>query len=463
MNYLKKITLIFPVLFIIELVFGFSGTMLMIGGIAIRHILFILTFISLYGYFFAYLYVNKIKIFSLKAGSYFSSYTKVDVLAIIFEVSMIVSMTIIPWIMGTNLHYAYSEVFDSAAIFSLYFPVAFLIKKDVYSINSLITFLKYVIFLFALMHLVFYFGQENNPNFIQGVFDVFASLFPGNSITPKIVLGHGGYTRVMFTTSIYLIVGMYIFFKQLDKFTWYNIGIFVIEILAVITTVTKSLWLGIFVSFIFYAVMMIIGYRKNRVMLKRLFSSVIISIVVVLVANSLLFNHIVSIRMGNAFVADSTYTENKYEKDDDESDEEEKIEKLDREGAAESNQIKLEQIKRLTEKWLSAPVFGWGYGSYVDGYLRSDVSPFSYEMQAFALLMKIGIVGLGIWILFFACQIILMVKKHKVQSFYKMAAWLFLLIAIAICVQTNPLLISFTGMSVVLLISLICSDSSKLQ
>lgn len=462
MNHLKKITLIFPVLFIIELVFGFSGTMLMIGGIAIRHILFILTFISLYGYFFVYLYVNKIKIFSIKPGSYFSSYTKVDVIAIVFEISMILSMTIIPWIMGTNLHYAYSEVFDSVAIFSLYFPVAFLIKKDVYSINSLTTFLKYVIFLFALMHLVFYFGQENNPNFIQGFFDAFASLFSGNSITPKIVLGHGGYTRVMFTTSIYLIVGMYIFFKQLDKFTWYNIGIFVIEILAVITTVTKSLWLGIFVSFIFYAVIMIIGYRKNKVMLKRLFSSVIISIVVVLVANSLLFNHIISIRMGNAFVANSTYTENKYENDD-EFDEEEKIEKLDREGAAESNQIKLEQIKRLTEKWLSAPVFGWGYGSFVDGYLRSDVAPFSYEMQAFALLMKIGIVGLGIWILFFACQIILMVKKHKVQSFYKMAAWLFLLIAIAICVQTNPLLISFTGMSVVLLISLICSDSSKLQ
>lgn len=462
MNHLKKITLIFPVLFIIELVFGFSGTMLMIGGIAIRHILFILTFISLYGYFFVYLYVNKIKIFSIKPGSYFSSYTKVDVIAIVFEISMILYMTIIPWIMGTNLHYAYSEVFDSVAIFSLYFPVAFLIKKDVYSINSLTTFLKYVIFLFALMHLVFYFGQENNSNFIQGFFDAFASLFSGNSITPKIVLGHGGYTRVMFTTSIYLIVGMYIFFKQLDKFTWYNIGIFVIEILAVITTVTKSLWLGIFVSFIFYAVIMIIGYRKNKVMLKRLFSSVIISIVVVLVANSLLFNHIISIRMGNAFVANSTYTENKYENDD-EFDEEEKIEKLDREGAAESNQIKLEQIKRLTEKWLSAPVFGWGYGSFVDGYLRSDVAPFSYEMQAFALLMKIGIVGLGIWILFFICQIVLMVKKHKAQNFYKMAAWVFLITAMAICVQTNPLLISFTGMSVVLLISLICSDSSKLQ
>ena len=129
MKVVKKIFLLFPLLFMIELIFGFSGTMLIIRGVAIRHILFILTFLSLYGYFFIYLLKNKIKIFSLDKHSYFGSYSWIDILAIVFEVSMILSMTVIPYIMGTDLHMAYSEVFDSAAIFSLYFPLSYLIKQ----------------------------------------------------------------------------------------------------------------------------------------------------------------------------------------------------------------------------------------------------------------------------------------------------------------------------------------------
>ena len=46
----KKFVWIFPMLFVLELIFGVSGTMIVINGIAIRHILFILTFLSLYGY-----------------------------------------------------------------------------------------------------------------------------------------------------------------------------------------------------------------------------------------------------------------------------------------------------------------------------------------------------------------------------------------------------------------------------
>lgn len=461
MNYLKKATLIFPILFVVELVFGFSGTMVMIHGVAIRHILFILTFISLYGYFFAFLYKNKIRLFSLKQDSYFGSYSKIDICAIVFEVSTLLSMTLIPWLMGTDLHYAYSEVFDSAAIFSLYFPLSFLFKKKEYSMDRLLEFLKYLIFLFAVMHLLFYFEQEMNPNFIQGIFDGISSLLHGNSITPRVILGHGGYTRVMFTTSIYLIVGIYIYLKQLDKFTWYNILIFIVDILAIITTVTKSLWFGIIIALVVYLLTMIIAGRKNKKILKRVVISCITAVVVVVVSNSVLFNHIFSIRMSNAFVADSTYTEDEYETDENgQQDAEDEIEKLDREGAAESNQIKIEQVKMLTEKWLQAPIFGWGYGSYVEDYLRSEEAPFSYEMQAFALLMKIGIVGLGIWGVFFVLQIISMVKNNKDKNVGHMAAWLFMLVAMAVCVQTNPLLISFTGMSVVLLISLIAAENA---
>lgn len=452
MKVVKKIFLMFPLLFMIELIFGFSGTMLIIRGVAIRHILFILTFLSLYGYFFIYLLKNKIKIFSLDKHSYFGSYSWIDILAIVFEVSMILSMTVIPYIMGTDLHMAYSEVFDSAAIFSLYFPLSYLIKQKEYSIDTILNILKYLIFLFAIMHIVFYFGQEFNSVFIQSIFDGISDLFGGNSQAPLVVLGHGGYTRVMFTTSIYLIVGIYIYLKQIEYNTWYNIVIFVVEILAIITTVTKSLWFGILIAILIYLLMGIIGNRKNKKYLKHIILSVVLAGIVIILSNIFIFNNIVTIRMENAFVTETQIID---EEAVEAEDEEARVQTLDKAGAAESNQIKLEQAKRLTQKWLQAPVFGWGYGSYIEDYLRSEEAPFSYEMQFFALLMKIGIAGMAVWAALIIVLVKRMVQKNIKQDFNKMSSWLFLLLAMMICVQTNPLLISFTGMSVVLLIVLI--------
>lgn len=452
MKVVKKIFLLFPLLFMIELIFGFSGTMLIIRGVAIRHILFILTFLSLYGYFFIYLLKNKIKIFSLDKHSYFGSYSWIDILAIVFEVSMILSMTVIPYIMGTDFHMAYSEVFDSAAIFSLYFPLSYLIKQKEYSIDTILNILKYLIFLFAIMHIVFYFGQEFNSVFIQSIFDGISDLFGGNSQAPLVVLGHGGYTRVMFTTSIYLIVGIYIYLKQIEYNTWYNIVIFVVEILAIITTVTKSLWFGILIAILIYLLMGIIGNRKNKKYLKHIILSVVLAGIVIILSNIFIFNNIVTIRMENAFVTETQIID---EEAVEAEDEEARVQTLDKAGAAESNQIKLEQAKRLTQKWLQAPVFGWGYGSYIEDYLRSEEAPFSYEMQFFALLMKIGIAGMAVWAALIIVLVKRMVQKNIKQDFNKMSSWLFLLLAMMICVQTNPLLISFTGMSVVLLIVLI--------
>ena len=452
MKVVKKIFLLFPLLFMIELIFGFSGTMLIIRGVAIRHILFILTFLSLYGYFFIYLLKNKIKIFSLDKHSYFGSYSWIDILAIVFEVSMILSMTVIPYIMGTDLHMAYSEVFDSAAIFSLYFPLSYLIKQKEYSIDTILNILKYLIFLFAIMHIVFYFGQEFNSVFIQSIFDGISDLFGGNSQAPLVVLGHGGYTRVMFTTSSYLIVVIYIYLKQIEYNTWYNIVIFVVEILAIITTVTKSLWFGILIAILIYLLMGIIGNRKNKKYLKHIILSVVLAGIVIILSNIFIFNNIVTIRMENAFVTETQIID---EEAVEAEDEEARVQTLDKAGAAESNQIKLEQAKRLTQKWLQAPVFGWGYGSYIEDYLRSEEAPFSYEMQFFALLMKIGIAGMAVWAALIIVLVKRMVQKNIKQDFNKMSSWLFLLLAMMICVQTNPLLISFTGMSVVLLIVLI--------
>ena len=457
MKILKKIAILVGFLFCIELMLGFTGTMVMVGGIAIRHILFILTFISLYIYFVMYLWSNRIKIFSLDKDSYFGSYTWIDIFAVLFEISMILSMTVIPWIKGTSLQYAHSEAFDSAAIFSLFFPISFLIKRGELNVNKLFNFLKYVVFILALGHIFFYFAQDSNPEFIFNFFNGVKNILGGNSIAPSINLGHGGYTRIIFTTSIYLIVGLYIFLNNLDDNKWYDYIIFAADTLAIITTVTKSIWFGIIGGFgVFFVFAIFLNIKNNKKYIGKLLGVTVYTVLVIFIADQTIFDRIVSIRMGNAFTVESTTSkkEEKAQKKKYKTEKEQYMAKLDKAGAAKSNLIKLEQMQKLVEKWKESPVLGWGYGSYVEGYLRSEVSPFSYEMQLFALLMKIGILGLMIWGIFFISQFALMIKYRR-RCYNNILTWLFLADSVAICVQTNPLLICFTGMSIVLLISLI--------
>lgn len=454
MKTLKYIAVLFSLLFCTELIMGFTGTVVMIGGIAIRHILFMLAFAGLYTYFLVYLWAYKVKLFSLDKDAYFGSYTAIDWIAIVFELSMILSMTIIPVIKGTNMHYAHSEAFDSAAIFSLYFPVAFLIKRNEFRMEKLLNWLKYIVCALSITHVVFYFAQDANVKFIYNFFEGISKLLGGNSIAPSITLGHGGYTRIIFTTSIYMIVGLFIFFYNLEKNKWYDYVIAGLNVPAVLTTVTKSIWFGIGAGVAVYFVMAVLAnYKNNKTYIIKLVLSTIIGIAIILISDNLIFNHIITIRMGNAFVIENK-DDNKDKGNKYASEKEKYMKKLDKEGAVQSNQIKLEQVKHLTKKWLQSPILGWGYGSYVEGYLRSETSPFSYEMVLFALLMKIGIFGLGIWCVFFAAQVILQIK-YKLKNQNHLLTWAFLAISMAVCVQTNPLLICFTGMSIILLISLI--------
>ncbi len=443
----RKAIWFFPILFVLELVFGGAGTLIMIGSIAIRHILFILTFICLYGYMVYDLICTRTPIYSKTKKSFLGNFTKTDIFAVFFEFSMLLSMTIIPYVMGTNLSYAKSEVFDSVAVFSLFFAVSYLIKNNRLSLVKVLCFLKYVIALFGLEHLILYFGQEINGQFIERFFENIVNMFGGNGIVPRIILGHGGYTRVMFNTSIYLLVGIFIFFYQFNKNKWHDYIVFAIELLAMITTVTKSIWLGAAVSFMIIIILLIVfGLKTNRKTAIKALCVGVFSLGFILLMDHLVFDNIVKIRMTNAFVLEVNTNSDKSE-----------LENLDAEGAAKSNSIKMEQIGHLLDKWKESPILGHGYGSYVEDYLRSKEAPFSYEMQLFALLMKIGILGLLIWILFFVVQFVEMVWKKKTQWMH-VFAWLFLLIAFVLCVQTNPLLISFTGMSVVLLLSLITID-----
>jgi len=54
---------------------------------------------------------------------------------------------------------------------------------------------------------------------------------------------------------------------------------------------------------------------------------------------------------------------------------------------------RIEQAPHLLQLWYQHPVLGSGYGAFAPGYVRSEEAPYSYEHMPYALLAKLGLLG----------------------------------------------------------------------
>jgi hypothetical protein len=107
-------------------------------------------------------------------------------------------------------------------------------------------------------------------------------------------------------------------------------------------------------------------------------------------------------------------------------------------------------------------VFGYGYGSSIPGYYRS-VEAFSYEATAPALLMKTGLVGLGLWVAFMVGIVKRARRKSGVDEAGRVwyAYWLGGFVAFVLAVQTNPLLFNNVGMAILLFFMIEVTDIDR--
>lgn len=118
------------------------------------------------------------------------------------------------------------------------------------------------------------------------------------------------------------------------------------------------------------------------------------------------------------------------------------------EGSTNSDETRIEQIAELTGQIQLAPYFGYGLGASVPGYLRSQTLPYSYEVQWYALVMQVGLVGVS-WLL---ATILLMVLSSA--SDRRAAVCMSLILVLwALAGFTNPSLTSLgSGVGMALLI-----------
>jgi hypothetical protein len=115
-----------------------------------------------------------------------------------------------------------------------------------------------------------------------------------------------------------------------------------------------------------------------------------------------------------------------------------------------SDDLRFEQVNALTESILTHPWIGRGLGAHVE-LIRSEGSPWIYELSMLALYMKVGIFGL----IFLLAVFILYgrsawIEDHKHQPLStsarkNIARIVALLFCIFFCSNTNPYLFSMLG------------------
>ena len=463
----KKLFKFFPVLLVFELFFGYSGKMIMFKNISIRQVLFAGTFFSLYLYSFYFMFFkNKNKIDDLKrkqkSSFFYPKLCMLDFSFLALIVSIVFFSVIVPVISHSSLLLAKAEVFSSLLMLTLSFPIFYLIKVDEINLKKLKKYIYFLVFILSVLHVFLYIGQELSGYFIYNYFFFLNTILGKTSVFPVIMLGHMGVPRVFFTTSIFLPLGIYFSLKNLSNFRLFDHIYLTINVLAITSTMTKSLWLGTVLGILAYLIFNMTKLKKeNRKNgLKKIIILIIEVFTVALIANFSVFNNRVFHHFNNSFVYE-TGDKEKYDSKISEEFKNKIKEKFknnveayhDREGSVISNNIKIKQSQLLLRKWLKRPLLGYGYGSYLENFIRSEEAPFSYEMVFFSLLMKTGIVGILFWI-FLLFSLIHIKYKYGKKDISDFSSWLFLVVSFGILVQTNPLLFNSVGIAFLLFISM---------
>jgi hypothetical protein len=119
-------------------------------------------------------------------------------------------------------------------------------------------------------------------------------------------------------------------------------------------------------------------------------------------------------------------------------------------GTQQANSLRSEQTDALFKKWSQSKWLGYGYGAYTEDCIRNKTYPYMYESTFPALMLKLGFVGLMVWLVFICGATISVIVTFKKENKEKLFFWLAIAVSYAMAVQTNPFLFTFAGISMLL-------------
>lgn len=427
----RKALLVFPLLFLLELVFGESGDWLVVGSTSIRKILFILALLSLYSY--AALFWRHLK------------FSKVDAAVLFFIVVNTLWGSLVPALYDRSLGLTFAD-FGAVYVLLLYFPLARLLRADVLSWRQVKTIFLGAVSLFALCHIVIWIIVAYEPDLRREVRKGFFELFE----PPAIFVGPmpDGFFRVMLVTSIFVLPAFFALSYALveGKRRMLTVSLLFVASSALIVMYSRTFWIAIVFGLILAGAGVLLERRAAREPLR--FSRLGRELLPILVFAAA-FVFVSAVNAGAQSTSGTQQPTSGAQQPAVPSATDRITSTVDTED--ESVATKLKQVPYLVNEWKSAPLFGKGFGAHAEEYSRGRAL-YSYELLAPTLLMKLGIIGSVLWIsplLYIVVDALRTARATENLSHarYTVAGFL----SFALAVQGNPWLLNFVGMSILLL------------
>ncbi len=452
---LRLALVILLTVFTAELMLGFHGAFLRIGGLSVRYLLFALTFAALYGGALVLILREKLPLFRGEQ-SVKGAFDRLDLALFILLFATAVWMLVIPALKGTDVRLAIKEAM-CMLVLTLAFPLKLFFTFGKLSFAKAENLVLILTIALGAVHILLYVCASVRPTFVECVFRAVLRVFGNTGVMPAIVSGHG-YLRVIFPCSVLLFLGFYFFFAHIAAPRIRDYAVLVTSFIAMLFTVTKALWLGSMAAGGFFFCLLLADAIRRKVW-KHVIRFVCVVLCLLLIAvllNATLCHGILAIRMRNTFRLSGTPSDNP--DDPTTTQGKDPLEELDEQGAVISNMTRMEQVKHLLDKWKISPLIGYGYGSYVEHYLRSTTAKYSYEMTTFAMLMKLGVLGCIFWAVY---GVLLAVQAFRKRGMLGGGALCALFSAFFLALNTNPYLFNFIGMGLLLFLHLSASVPSK--
>lgn len=457
---------IFPILFLVDNILGFNGYQFTIAGKSIRIILFCISVAVLFGYCLAVMIKDKISLFpnSRSTTTIWKMLCPLDYAVLLFIFANALWATVIPLVVRGEMSFALKD-FSTILVLVLYFPIAFLIRTGRLNLSLLLKMIYALTFILALWHVVMYIGDTIHPGFYESYYDFIDVISMGTAVRSSVIYGYG-IVRIIQTTSIFLLPGIFLSIEHVVKGKWLHIIPLFVFTFAICITYTKSIWFGYIAGLFLYLVACLFIKKPNKQQLRSL-AVLGIALVMIVALNFTVFNNTVFERAFNTVRSEQSIEEmQEYANElaangEDTSEIENKLK--DAMGTQQANSLRSQQNGVLLEKWSQSKLVGFGYGSYAEDCIRNEEFPYMYESTLPALIMKIGVVGCIVWLAFILAATITTIKVFWKDDKDKLFLWLGIAISYAMAVQTNPFLFTFTGMSVLLFLLLYAQSKKEGQ
>lgn len=396
-------------LFIGELVLGGPGYWGVDFGISFRKLLFLSTVLIAYGCVF-------------KIGKHLIVNTR-DILIIFFmAISFSVWLLLLPVINGQSLQNSFQDG-GSIFVFLLYLPIAQLMRHkliDWYKIKQYFVVISTIVAIFQIgIWLIVFFVPSMGSTFSAAV-KLFFNVDP---VTGSIYVGTmgDGFYRVMWISTVYFVPAMFFILGNKSKTTadYFKLACF---IFALFVSYTRAIWIGIVLG-IFIAIIL-----KGKAVLKSSMRTICLGLPIILV---------LSLVIGASIDPESTA-----------------LLRLQSLTSEDGTDLRMIQINSIMDMWEQNFLVGIGFGGHAE-YIRDPELPFNYEVSLISLFMKLGIVGIIFWFVIFA--LIFYSAKVYCKNIDDNRRWRYTLsgmIAFLFMTATNPYLLNFVGMSIILFLVL---------